>query len=409
MSGWYTIYPYDCKAMTVLCDMDTDGGGWIVFQRRVDGSVDFYRDWYSYKRGFGSRLSEFWLGNENIHLLSFLVPNELRVDLRDFDNNYEFATFSSFRVSGETEKYTLIIGPFVNGTAGDSLMEHNGMMFSTHDNDNDWSVEVSLVGHKSTDKLYILQGFPGIPGATGPRGYPGNVGMKGERGPPGIPGKEGETGPKGAKNCKELLARGIRMSGWYTIYPSDCKAMTVLCDMDTDGGGWIVFQRRVDGSVDFFRDWYSYKRGFGSQLSEFWLGNENIHLLSFLVPNELRVDLRDFDNNYEFATFSSFKIAREAETYTLIIGPFVNGTAGDSLMEHNGMMFSTYDRDNDWSPANCAEAFKGAWWYRDCHTSNLNGLYLRGAHGSYANGINWKSSKGYNYSYNMAEMKIRPV
>ncbi|CAM4571058.1 unnamed protein product [Lepidochelys olivacea] len=308
--------------------------------------------------------------------------------------------------------------------------------------------EVSLVGHKSTDKLYILQGFPGIPGATGPRGYPGNVGMKGERGPPGIPGKEGKTGPKGergpaghpgakgdkgapgatgvpgtpvekdleerqckkgAKNCKELLARGIRMSGWYTIYPSDCKAMTVLCDMHTDGGGWIVFQRRVDGSVDFFRDWNTYKRGFGSQLSEFWLGNENIHLLSFLVPNELRIDLRDFDNNYEFATFSSFKIAREAETYTLIVGPFVNGTAGDSLTTQNGMMFSTYDRDNDWSPANCAEAFKGAWWYRDCHTSNLNGLYLRGAHESYANGVNWKSSKWYNYSYNMAEMKIRPV
>ncbi|XP_038230536.1 ficolin-2-like [Dermochelys coriacea] len=308
--------------------------------------------------------------------------------------------------------------------------------------------EVSLEGFNSTNKLSILQGCPGIPGVTGPKGDPGNAGTSGERGPLGIPGKEGKTGPKGkrgpagrpgmkgdkgargatgvpgtfveedledrkckkgAKNCKELLARGIRMSGWYTIYPHDCKAMTVLCDMDTDGGGWIVFQRRVDGSVDFYRDWNSYKRGFGSRLSEFWLGNENIHLLSFLVPNELRIDLRDFDNNYEFATFSSFRVSGDTEKYTLIVGPFVNGTAGDSLMEHNGMMFSTHDNDNDWSVGNCALAFKGAWWYKECHASNLNGLYLKGAHESYADGVNWMSSKGDRYSYKMAEMKIRPM
>ncbi|CAM4567902.1 ficolin-1-like [Lepidochelys kempii] len=306
--------------------------------------------------------------------------------------------------------------------------------------------EVSLVGFNSIDKLSILRGSPGIPGATGPTGEPGNAGMKGERGPPGILGKVGKTGPKGergpagrpgvkgdkgalgatgapgtpveenledrqckkgAKNCKELLARGIHMSGWYTIYPSDCKAMTVLCDMHTDGGGWIVFQRRVDGSVDFYRDWNTYKRGFGSQLSEFWLGNDNIHLLTSLGPNELRVDLRDFDNKYEFATFSSFKVTGETETYRLIIGPFVNGTAGDSLMAQNGMMFSTHDRDNDWSSTNCAEVSKGAWWYRDCHRSNLNGLYLNGAHESY--GVNWISSKGDRYSYKTAEMKIRPA
>nr|XP_042715613.1 ficolin-2-like isoform X2 [Chrysemys picta bellii] len=308
--------------------------------------------------------------------------------------------------------------------------------------------EVSLVGFNSTDQLSMLQGCSGIPGAKGPRGDPGNAGTRGQWGPQGIPGKEGQTGPngergpagptgqkgdkgalgatgapgtvveedlkdkqckKGAKNCKELLATGNIMSGWYTIYPHDCKAMTVLCDMDTDGGGWIVFQRRVDGSVDFYRDWNSYKRGFGSRLSEFWLGNDNIHLLSFLGPNELRIDLRDFDNNHEFATFSSFKVAGETEKYTLIIGPFVTGTAGDSLIEHNGMMFTTHDRDNDMSLINCAVTFKGGWWYGNCHMSNLNGLYLKGAHESYADGVNWLTGKGHQYSYKMSEMKMRPV
>ncbi|XP_030391426.1 ficolin-1-like [Gopherus evgoodei] len=308
--------------------------------------------------------------------------------------------------------------------------------------------DMSLEGFNSTDKLSIYQGCPGIPGATGPRGDSGNAGMQGQRGPRGIPGKvgltgsKGERGPagapgvkgdkgalgatgapgtaveedlediqckKGAKNCKELLARGKIMSGWYTIYPHDCNAMTVLCDMDTDGGGWIVFQRRVDGSVNFYRDWNSYKRGFGSQLSEFWLGNDNIHLLTSLGPQELHVDLRDFDNNYTFALFSSFRVAEESSKYMLFIGPFVNGTAGDSLTDHNGMMFTTYDQDNDVSEINCAETYKGAWWYRGCHMSNLNGLYLKGAHESYADGVNWASNKGYQYSYKMAEMKMRPM
>ncbi|XP_067411295.1 ficolin-2-like [Emydura macquarii macquarii] len=305
--------------------------------------------------------------------------------------------------------------------------------------------EVKVVGLSSSNKLTFLQGCPGIPGAAGPRGDPGAEGMIGERGPPGISGMAGPAGPKGergaagppgpkgdkgipgapgileeeeldnikcqkgAKNCKELLDRGNIMSDWYTIYPRDCNPMTVLCDMDTDGGGWIVFQRRVDGSVDFFRNWNSYKRGFGYRPSEFWLGNDNIHLLTSLGTNELRIDLKDFEHNYNFAKYASFKIAGESDGYKLILGDFIYGAAGDSLTEHNGMMFTTQDRDNDQSLHNCATNFKGAWWYKDCHMANLNGLYLGGAHESYADGVNWASGKGHKYSYKMSEMKIRPV
>ncbi|XP_006902443.1 PREDICTED: ficolin-2 [Elephantulus edwardii] len=290
--------------------------------------------------------------------------------------------------------------------------------------------EVKLVDLKGTDKLSILRGCPGLPGAPGLKGEAGTNGGRGERGSPGAPGKAGPQGPKGEpgqkgargekgeswepqgcrtgpRSCMELQTTGNILSGWHTIYLPDCRPLTVLCDMHTDGGGWIVFQRRIDGSVDFYRDWAEYKRGFGSQLGEFWLGNDNIHSLTADGTSELRVDLVDFQGNHQFAKYSSFMMAGEEEKYKLVLGAFEEGNAGDSLTIHNNNSFSTKDRDNDQNSGSCAVMFRGAWWYESCHRSNLNGLYLGGAHESYANGINWKAGKGHNYSYKMSEMKLR--
>ncbi|KAJ1145724.1 hypothetical protein NDU88_012008 [Pleurodeles waltl] len=259
------------------------------------------------------------------------------------------------------------------------------------------------------------KGEPGIAGAAGPPGATGANGEQGIAGIPGLPGSKGDKGDScepsttGARNCKELLQKGTILSGWYTIYPEDGKTMTVFCDMDTDGGGWIVFQRRVDGSVDFFRDWNMYKRGFGNRLTEFWLGNDNLHYLTSLGIYELRIDLKDFERNSSFAKYSAFKIAGESEKYKLIYEAFTDGNAGNSLVVHQNQPFSTIDRDNDSSTGRCAEGHKGGWWYNNCHRANLNGLYLGGKHSSYADGINWYNGKGYNYSYKTCEMKFRPV
>ncbi|XP_067417573.1 ficolin-1-like [Emydura macquarii macquarii] len=282
--------------------------------------------------------------------------------------------------------------------------------------------EVKIVGLSSSERVAVLQRCPGIPGAMGPKGDPGPAGTKGERGAPGIPGKMGPAGQKGEKgdpgqqettgprNCKELLTQGRTLSGWYVIYLGDAAhSITVFCDMDTDGGGWIVFQRRADGSVDFFRDWDSYKKGFGNQLTEFWLGNENIHLLTYHETCELRVDLSDMENNKTFASYETFSISGESDKYRLNLGKFLTGTAGDSLTGHKNMTFTTKDNDNDIHPGNCALLFKGGWWYNKCHGSNLNGLYLRGPHKSYADSVIWATGKGAYYSYKVSEMKFRPV
>ena len=178
--------------------------------------------------------------------------------------------------------------------------------------------------------------------------------------------------------------------------------------MDTHGGGWTVFQRRQDGTQDFYRGWADYNQGFGDLNREFWLGLSYLHRLTTQpgTTNTLRVDLMDFDEEQRYAQYSSFSVRDSDENYKLLVSGF-DGDAGDSLSYHNDRPFSTRDRDNDEWNDNCAIIFKGAWWYGACHHSNLNGLYLSGAHSSYADGVNWVHWREYYYSYATSEMKVR--
>lgn len=74
------------------------------------------------------------------------------------------------------------------------------------------------------------------------------------------------------------------------------------------------------------------------------------------------------------------------------------------------MKFSTKNQDNDkTSSKNCAVEYKGAWWYNKCHRANLNGQYLGVQHESFADGINWRTFRGYHYSLKRSEMKIKPI
>ncbi|CAL1287170.1 unnamed protein product [Larinioides sclopetarius] len=206
-------------------------------------------------------------------------------------------------------------------------------------------------------------------------------------------------------DCADVLSNGHNKSGIYTIWSKsrviEDKSLDVYCDMDTDGGGWTVIQRRGDfnRSEDyFFKDWTSYKKGFGNVDKDFWLGNDNIFALTNQRYSSIRFDLQATDGEKRYAHYDSFWI-----------------DDGDSMSEvHHNYQFSTKDRDNDQNNEfNCAVKFKGAWWYSNCHLANLNGLYMREPlpkreSGLYSDGINWAKWKGHREVLPATEMKVRP-
>ncbi|NXP51888.1 TENR protein, partial [Heliornis fulica] len=207
------------------------------------------------------------------------------------------------------------------------------------------------------------------------------------------------------QDCAQHLMNGDTLSGVYTISINGdlSQRVQVYCDMTTDGGGWIVFQRRQNGLTDFFRKWADYRVGFGNLEDEFWLGLDNIHKITSQGRYELRIDMRD-GQEAAYASYDKFSVGDSRSLYKLRIGDY-NGTSGDSLTYHQGRPFSTKDRDNDVAVTNCAMSYKGAWWYKNCHRTNLNGKYGESRH---SQGINWYHWKGHEFSIPFVEMKMRP-
>ena len=189
----------------------------------------------------------------------------------------------------------------------------------------------------------------------------------------------------------------------------------------TSTGGFTVIQRRMDGSMNFDRSWNDYKNGFGSlevctdhtlsmyvhgvrlitvttlpSQGEHWLGLDTIHLLTQSAYNPkgvgLRVELGDFRGVFKYADYSFFVVLTEDLNYTMLLNGF-NGTAGNSLGNHNSMQFSTKDRDNDLlSFKNCARDLNGGWWFTEagCYSAFLNGPYSALQDPSNAIQISWR-------------------
>ena len=176
------------------------------------------------------------------------------------------------------------------------------------------------------------------------------------------------------------------------------------CECAADGI-WTVIQKRFDGSVDFYRNWTEYKEGFGNSNCEFWLGNDIIHQMTANEEYILKIYLTDWDNVTKYAVYHKFRMEGESSGYRLEIDDY-SGDAGDSMKDrHDGLKFSTKDRDNDdVSDISKAYEFHGAWWYGYLTESNLNGQYL-GPDVDGENGIMWLTFNN-SYTYSMKETKM---
>ena len=185
-----------------------------------------------------------------------------------------------------------------------------------------------------------------------------------------------------------------------------CGPFTAYCDMR---GNWTVFQRRFNGAVGFYRHWNNYVNGFGNPRGEYWMGLDNIHCMTNTIPGtKLRVELGDWEGNPYYAEYSQFVVGDSSTNYKLTVLGY-SGNAGDQITYHSGQMFSTYDQDHDSrSGGNCAVSSRGAWWYKICHSVNLNGEYLTGGVQD-VRGLSWYNAKpgGVYYSFKFVEMKLK--
>lgn len=178
--------------------------------------------------------------------------------------------------------------------------------------------------------------------------------------------------------------------------------------MESHGGGWTVLQRRGDyGKAQnyFLKPWADYRNGFGDPNEDHWVGLVYWNNLTLSSPQQLLIVMEDWDGNRTEIAVNNFIIGTEFFKFRIIYAS-IDGEFGESLPK-KGTKFSTQDNDNDAWKNNCASRFKGAWWYSACHNSNLNGLYLKGEHETFGNGVNWYHWKGYHYSVKKTEMKIR--
>ena len=199
-----------------------------------------------------------------------------------------------------------------------------------------------------------------------------------------------------------------RKSGVYTMMNFcgvKCYDAEVYCDTSNGGGGWLVVQRRQDGSVDFNRGWGEYEDGFGKLTGEFWYGLRALHCLTGQGGWEMRMDIKLANGSNIFLQYEQFKVASARDKYKLTVGGF-QGITTDPMADHNGMYFTTKDRDNDpWGSGNCAKDSydakhpNGGWWHSHCGYVRLNVLY----NFQYGILLNYKW-----HSFPYIDMKIRP-
>ena len=212
-------------------------------------------------------------------------------------------------------------------------------------------------------------------------------------------------------------------SGLYAIRdPCDklftTSRLTVNCDMEADGGGWTIIQRRNAsmGWVNFARSWADYEKGFGDLDGEFWIGLKNIHELTNQQRMSLRLSVWNNTVHYVNWNYPFFRISDGSGRYALMQHIGVGSGEGSDTRAfthegHTNYYFTTVDYFS--GNRNCGYRRQSGWWYYNgicAMTTNPNGLHQpSGLRDSDAAGerLVYRNSTKY-HIYTHSEMKICP-
>lgn len=99
-----------------------------VFQHRFNGSVSFYRDWNTYRNGFGNLNGEFWLGNEKVHYITSQSDYMLEMNFKFTSGENGYFRYDPFRIGTEETQYKLeVLGEYTgsSGTHTDQLLSQD--------------------------------------------------------------------------------------------------------------------------------------------------------------------------------------------------------------------------------------------------------------------------------------------
>lgn len=180
--------------------------------------------------------------------------------------------------------------------------------------------------------------------------------------------------------------------------------ITVLCDVKGKREIYTVFQKRFNGSVDFFRNFRDYENGFGSLESEFWLGLKNIRrlLLQTGNKNQLRVDMSVKETNINYTRiYPTFSIG-PGDEYRLTVGGLYDRGYGMSSSSYKP--FSTYD--HGLTQVAGRNSRRAGWWFPEDHGYvNLNGVW--GVAGKPYSVFWWELSPDLNSILEKTEMKFK--
>ncbi|KAL5019646.1 hypothetical protein ScPMuIL_002538 [Solemya velum] len=353
-SGVYSVV-VDGAEHDVYCEMDLHGGGWTVFQKRFEGSVDFNRSWADYEAGFGDLNGEFWLGNSLLsQLVAQYAENDLLIRMVEFDGEVHYIMYRDFLLGNASTDYTLEFGSRIGGNATDEMAVHDRQPFSTPDVDNTEYQDDCATLYNSGWWFY---------------------------------------------DCFEANLNGLYLPATH----ADIWQGIIWESITGDRGSLQATDMMYRPS------WADYEAGFGDLNGEFWLGNSLLsQLVAQYAENDLLIRMVEFDGEVHYIMYRDFLLGNASTDYTLEFGSRIGGNATDEMAVHDRQPFSTPDVDNTEYQDDCATLYNSGWWFYDCFEANLNGLYLPATHADIWQGIIWESITGDRGSLQATDMMYRP-